>query len=61
MNTKTYPIPKCPRCGCKAKLEYNAEVGYWTQSRVRCTACGRRTAWRPTRFQAEIEWEDETA
>ena len=53
-----YKLPACPRCSGKAKLEYNPEVGLFTQSRVRCTVCDHKTGWRPTRFQAEMDWED---
>lgn len=56
-----YRLPDCKVCAGRAKLEHNPEFGYWSQSRVRCTVCGRRAAWRPTRFQAEIEWEEMTS
>lgn len=60
MNLKNqkYILPPCRKCRGMAKLEYNQEVGLFTQSRVRCTVCDTHTDWRPTRFQAEIDWED---
>lgn len=53
-----YKPTACPKCSGVAKLEYNPDVEQATQSRVRCTVCDTHTDWRPTRFQAEVEWED---
>lgn len=61
MRTYVYHIHACRRCGGRAKLEYSEDITIGTYSRVRCTACDRHTAWRPTRFQAEIDWEEMAA
>lgn len=60
MKKFVYILPRCARCGGKAKLEHHGDIFQATYSRVRCTACERHTDWRPTRFQAEIDWEDMT-
>lgn len=53
-----YMPSKCSRCGGTPKLEYNGHYRSMIRSRMRCTSCDRCTDWRPTRFQAEMDWED---
>ena len=53
-----------PRCTCGERpiVEHDRSAGAMIRrvipSRVRCTACGRMTAWERTRFHAEIAWEE---
>lgn len=53
-----------PRCTCGERpiVEHDtsaeAMIRRLIPSRVRCTACGRQTEWKHTRFQAEIAWEN---
>lgn len=54
------PSP-CRRCGGAPVLEYNGQYRSAIRSRMHCPACGTFTDWRRTRFQAEMEWEEECA
>ena len=53
-----------PRCICGERpiVEHDkgaeAMIRRLIPSRVRCTACGRQTEWKHSRFQAEIAWEE---
>ena len=57
---EAYMPPRCP-CGVRPVVEHDTPPQGMPHSvipsRVRCPACGRRTAWHRTRFQAEIAWE----
>lgn len=55
-----YKMSKCPKCAVRPELEHDGDLtqARHIASRVRCVQCGLRTEWRPTRFQAEIAWEE---
>lgn len=54
---EVYLPPKCT-CGTRPIVEHDTDGAYSViPSRVRCSACGRHTEWKHTRFQAEIAWE----
>lgn len=58
---EVYMPPRCT-CGERPIVEHDTSAGAMIRrlipSRVRCTACGRMTAWKRSRFQAEIAWEE---
>lgn len=58
---EVYMPPRCI-CGERPIVEHDksaeAMIRRVIPSRVRCPACGRRTAWERTRFHAEIAWEE---
>lgn len=58
---EVYMPPRCT-CGERPIIEHDKSAGAMIRrvipSRVRCTACGRQTAWERTRFHAEIAWEE---
>lgn len=55
---EVYMLPRCSVCNIRPIVEHDTKEAYSViPSRVRCTSCGRRTAWKHTRFQAEIAWE----
>ena len=58
---EVYMPPRCT-CGERPIVEHDMLLQGMAHSvipsRVRCQACGRRTPWRRTRFQAEIAWEE---
>jgi hypothetical protein len=58
---EVYMPPRCT-CGERPIVEHDksaeAMIRRVIPSRVRCPACGRRTAWERTRFHAEIAWEE---